>query len=293
VRNPFQRDTWTLFLDGVSFTLPADLPEVAVTRPVRSQSAFDALREAVRLYRRHFLTIAAIFLIPMGLGEILVRFAPLRDQFIAGFVIRWVTTVVAFGPLVYAISDVCVGNRPRIRRNYRRAGWRTLVVVSLDCAVATAFIAAPVAAAYLILAAIVDTAEKMPTWAVFVEYLAGFLISLAAVVLTMLILIRVLYVPIIAVLEPRISPFNAIRRSRWLGQGHSKRTATVAAVIVVIFMLAGWINAQFAESPFEPVGILAARLLGPIPYIAATLIYYDLRARKEGYGITERPEDLH
>lgn len=291
MRNPFQRNTWTLFLDGVSFTLPADLPEVAVTRPVRSQSTFDALREAVRMYLRHFLTIAAIFLIPMGLGEILVRL--LHEQLLAGFVIRWVTTVMAFGPLVYAISDVCAGNRPRIRRNYRRAGWRTLLVVSLDCAVATAFIAVPVIAAYLIIAGLISLAEKMPTWVVFASYLGGFLTIGAAIVMMMLILIWVLYVPIIAVLEPRISPFQAIKRSRSLGQGHSKRTAAVAAVIVVIFMLAGWIYTQFAASPFELVGILAARLLGPIPYIAATLIYYDLRARKEGYGITERPEDLH
>lgn len=278
----------------MSFTLPADLPEEAVVRPVRAQSTFDALVEAVRMYRRYFPTIAAIFLIPMGIGEILVRFAPVGEQVGVGFLIRWVATVAAFGPLVYAISDVCVGNRPRIRRSYQRAGWRTFLAVSLDCAAATVFIAAPVLAAYLIIAGLIYGAEKYLGELGAVVQLLGVALTIgAAIVMTLLILVWVLYVPIIAVLEPGSSPFRAIRRSRWLGQGYSKRTAAVATVIVAIFMLASAIYTQFAASPFELVGVLAARLLGPIPYIAATLIYYDLRARKEGYGITERPEDLH
>jgi len=292
VRHPFKRDTWTFALDGASFVVPADLPEESVARPMRAASTFDALREAVRIYRWYFPTIAAIFLIPIGIGELLVRIAPMHDQFAVGIVIRWVATVTAFGPLVYAISDVCIGNRPRVRRSYRRTGWRALLIVSLDCAVATVLIVLPVAAVYLIGAGLVLAAETIPAVAD-VYTLIMLSILPAAFIMTVLLLVWVLYVPIIAVLEPRISPLRAIKRSRWLGQGYAKRTAAVAVIIVAIFMLAGSIYTQFAASPFEFVGILAARLLGPIPYIAATLIYYDLSASQEAYGITERPEDLH
>jgi hypothetical protein len=41
-----------------------------------------------------------------------------------------------------------------------------------------------------------------------------------------------------------------------------------------------------------PVNLLVVPLVLPPLYIAVVLQYYDLRARKEGFRITELPEDI-
>jgi len=311
--------TWTYASDDFVLTLPADLPEEGEVRPVRYGTTPEVFWQALRIYRQYFPTIAAIFMIPICIGELLtlmirhrvtmesvtswvtLPFGSPNDASetafvlvrLAELVVRWIATVVAFAPLVHAISDVCIGNRPRLRRSYQRVGWRTFVSVTGACALATLLIATPLLIAGLLTASVVqmDTTAQGTLSCFLTLGMLG--VAGAALIISFRLFVTVLYVPIIVVVEPRVRLTQAIRRSRWLGRGYLKRTAAVVAIITGILLLAGAIYRLFSgHGAIEAVGIILARLLGPIPYIAATLIYYDLRARKEGYGVAERPEDL-
>ena len=78
-------------------------------------------------------------------------------------------------------------------------------------------------------------------------------------------------------------------------EGGASATASAAAaqgsaIVSVNDVAIG--RGMMRTTPLEMVEVFFANVLWAVPFIAATLIYYDLRARKEGYGIAERPEDL-
>ena len=285
---PFRR-TWTYVLDGVPLDIPSDLPEEAFSRPVNFGSTAEVFAHAIRVYVRYFPTIAALFLIPMVIGELLLKLAPLQGQTEWRFAIRWIFTVVAFAPLVNAVADVCAGNRPGLRRSYARVTPRTFIAVSAGSAIATLLIFSPFILLY-------QGADRLFRMGSMINELVGLAVAIAGGVAAALFALRMLiwflYVPVIVVMEPHVSLPRAAGRSRWLGLGYFLRTGAVAVVIFLIFTLSGVIRATTAED-LGFLGVLLSRLVEPVPFIAATLIYYDLRARKEGYGVVERTEDLH
>jgi hypothetical protein len=269
-----------------------------VLRPVRYVSTLDVFLHAITIYLRYFPTIIAIFLIPVLIGEGLVRLALRGNQLITSLVVAWIATVVAFAPLVHAISDVCVGNRPNLRRSYRRVGWRTFVFVTIACTLALLFVASPLVIDGLLTTGVFALIDGLMLNCI--AMLLAVAPFFAAIVFSFRIFVSVLYVPIITVAEPRVALRSVIDRSRWLGRGYYKRTSAVIVVIAFIVCVSLGIFGSLwtigAENGMptigEFLGFLFSGLVGPVPLIAATLIYYDLRARKEGYGIVERPEDL-
>jgi len=292
-------EPWTYVLDETTLVLPSDLPEEGTARPVRYGSTLAVFVQALTLYRRYFVTFAAIFLFPMLIGEVFVRAVrilgpdePTTAVRVIEFALQWVATVVAFAPLVYAVSDVCVGNQPGLRRSYQRVELRTFAAVTAVCALATLLILAPFAIGGALAALIlwIDFESAGVGTCLFVPHIVA--ITVTAVVISIPIFTSVLYVPVIVVVERGVGIRDAFRRSRWLSRGYTLRTATVIVIVVLILLLSGTIYQTLSEKRVEVLGVLFAKLLGPVPYIAATLIYYDLRARKEGYGIAERPEDL-
>jgi hypothetical protein len=287
-------NTWTYTSDDVVLKLPADLPKDGALRAVRYESAYEAFRHALALYGQYFVTIAGIFLVPLFVSELIAWAARLNRWMVVDIAIRWIATVIAFAPLVYAVSDVCVGNRPRVRRSYQRAGWRTVLRVVGACAIATLVIVAPFVVTVLIGMATGELVPANKGSASVALVMITVSITFAAVFLSARSFIRLLFVPVIIVVEPRIGLKRALGRSRWLGAEFLGRTLTVVVVIALMMYSAGKLVEVFQAGGMgmEIIGILLARLIWPVPFIATTLIYYDLRARKEGYGIVERPENL-
>lgn len=282
-------NTWIYASEDFVLKLPADLPEDGAPRPVHYESTIDVFNQALKIYGRYFFTIASIFLLPLFAGELLAQAAHIGKQFAVELAIRWITTVIAFAPLVHAVSDICIGNRPRLRRSYKRAGWRALLRVTAACALATLLITSPLFIGLLITSALAALLGKS---LMFGAVLAGAAALIAAIFLSVRMFIWVLFVPVIIVVEPRVQLRRVIKRSRLLGSGFTDRTAVVIVIIALILVLASLLHQTLTLVGTEVLGIVFDRLLWPVPCIAITLIYYDLRARKEGYGIVERPEDL-
>ena len=121
----------------------------------------------------------------------------------------------------------------------------------------------------------------------------GFLLSLAIIGLPLLIFVAVAWFFYIqAVVIEKKGPFEALARSWHLVQGQWFRVFGRVLVLVLILFVAGFITslpglAVMASnvSLGNLLLTLGGTLVTPITYIGATLIYFDLRVRKEGFTL--------
>ena len=94
------------------------------------QTAGSLIRNVWAVYRRHFLRIGLIFVLPV---YPLVALGVLVSS---GFLLAFeVLVYVAWGALTIAVSDVCLGTVPSVRRSYsqvlRRRTWLKLFTAAL------------------------------------------------------------------------------------------------------------------------------------------------------------------
>ena len=121
----------------------------------------------------------------------------------------------------------------------------------------------------------------------------GFLLSLAIIGLPLLIFVAVAWFFYIqAVVIEKKGPFEALARSWHLVQGQWFRVFGRVLVLVLILFVVGFITslpglAVMASnvSLGNLLLTLGGTLVTPITYIGATLIYFDLRVRKEGFTL--------
>ncbi|HVB13632.1 MAG TPA: hypothetical protein VNH38_02600 [Candidatus Dormibacteraeota bacterium] len=129
-----------------------------------------------------------------------------------------------------------------------------------------------------------------------VGVLLAVLLWLAATVMGILAYIRVVVASSVVVLESA-DPWLAIRRSWWLSRGSGWRIfgtllvlSILAAVLAVMGAIAVAAVAQVGGGSSHPVGdviLLVGRiavlvLITPIVSASLVLLYFDLRARREG-----------
>ena len=96
--------------------------------------------------------------------------------------------------------------------------------------------------------------------------------------------------------------FNALGRSRELVRGNWWRVfgiglvfmLIVFAVVLLIVLVSIIIDLLFNPGPlaYSILGGVVGALLSPVYYIASTLLYIDLRVRKEGYDLQSLSADL-
>ena len=96
--------------------------------------------------------------------------------------------------------------------------------------------------------------------------------------------------------------FNALGRSRELVRGNWWRVfgiglvfmLIVFAVVLLIVLVSIIIDLLFNPGPlaYSILGGVVGALLSPVYYIASTLLYIDLRVRKEGYNLQALSDDL-
>lgn len=237
---------------------------------------YDSLRQllwhAFRIYWRNFWTMAAIFTLPVLPFDLLT--ATLLPGSL-GFVIGFFPAMVAFSAIAIATSDVCNANRPGIRRSFRRLGGRRLAVVFTNALLVFLVICSvPV----LISLGVTDATPSV-VWS------CALLLSVFVYVPLMIVLL--VNVPIISAVEARPGFLRAMRRSIHLGRGHYLK------VFILLCTLLTGVGVAWAISGIhESVAYIARYFFTPPFYIASVLLYYDLRARKEGYRSTELHEDI-
>lgn len=235
---------------------------------LQPQSLGSVLGNTCRIYCAAWTTIFLIAALPIIPLRLLSEYAegPEAATVIISLIEFLVGVLVSF-PLAVAISEVCIGLTPNTTRAFRRAFARPGRVLGAYTVVVLLQIAALVA---LIIPALVVTALYM-------------------------------FVVPIVILE-QIGGRRAFKRSCELGRGfYLRNLGTFLLVVVLIFFLIGLVDgvATLLMTAVHGTGLLlrlALALLGailaPLLSIPIILLYYDMRVRKEGYGVPQLMEDL-
>jgi hypothetical protein len=243
-----------------------------MSKYLRRQTPRELLANALALHWQHLRLLFFIFALTglvMDLAGTLVAFvAPAAASL---FDVAWSTIV--WMPLTVVISDACVGNKPSVAHAYSRGLDR--VSTALKTAILLGII-----------------------------LLVGFICLVLPAILAM---VWFMFSSSVVVLE-RCKATAALRRSKQLGQGYYFRNATLSIFAFIVTMVPAFVIAiiisTLAEQwwPGLPVFVdnllftsattLMAACVGPFLGILTVLMYYDLRARKEGYDQAALLEDL-
>lgn len=207
-----------------------------------------------------------------------------------GMLIGAVVTVV--------ISDLCLGVKPRAGRSYRRA------FLNIGRLIGT----------FLLLALLMGGAIVALALAVFIPwYLSHSIVTAAVSVFAAIFVVLVASVTIAAwfmftlpvVVLEQLGGMAALKRSRALGKGSYSRNIGVVALIAFPAAIVTWVLAYALASIIAPIfGAVSADLMqgmaeilqilvaSPLLSIPGILVYYDMRARKDGYGAVQLAEEL-
>jgi hypothetical protein len=238
---------------------------------IRSQSAGEILRNSAHLYQQHFRKFFLTYLLPLFPFPIFyIVSVELQSCVLMSIALILMTTASLFAgiPITVMLSDICLGNEPSVHRAYRRAFGRS---------------AGQLIGTFFLYTGIV---------------LGGFILC---IIPGLIFSIWYTFATIVVILE-RLAGRRALRRSKELGQGFYLRNFGVlflcSMIVQVGSALVGFALAQAATAlglhnlvagiPSMAVSLL----LSPITLIAAVLLYYDMRARKEAYDSAALAEDL-
>jgi hypothetical protein len=125
---------------------------------------------------------------------------------------------------------------------------------------------------------------------------------LAGLVATVFVFASWLVAPVVAALEP-VGPIHAIRRSWWLSNGHRWRIlglqillgvlqAVLSTLISFIFIAAFISDATVRLVLQNVINVIATVLWAPVEWGTFTILYFDLRVRKEALDLQLAAEAL-
>ncbi len=132
--------------------------------------------------------------------------------------------------------------------------------------------------------------------------LVATLAILAGLVATVFVFASWLVAPVVATLEP-VGPLHAVRRSWWLSNGHRWRILglqlllavlqTVLSTLISFVFIAAFISDAVVRVVLQNiVNVVATVLWAPIEWGTFTILYFDLRVRKEALDLQLAAEAL-
>ena len=234
---------------------------------VREHSVGSVLRNSVRIFGQHFLTIFLIYTLPTFPFVVLQQEAQVAGR--VGLLAIAITLNLFMGfcasaAITVAISDICLGERPTVIRSYRKLSSRIVWRLA---------------------------------WSSLLQILAIVAGMILLIVPGFVLIIRLMFTPITVVLE-NLSGSVALKRSASLGKGYHWRNAGLVLVWISMFYVTVFVFALLGALLGGEVLIRTAiavinmGLMMPLFFISLTLLYYDLRARKEAYDVCTLAEDL-
>jgi hypothetical protein len=241
---------------------------------LKAYSAGSIIATSWRLYLREWRTIFLIYILPLLAAHILntlIKHTGPPGVIIAALGSFIASTFVVF-PTTVAISEICLDMKPTLARSYRRAFAQPGKLIGT----------------YLMSLAIV---------------VAGFLLLFVP---GMVFSVWYMLVGPVVVLEA-LAGKAALKRSRELGRGYYWRnlwtifagTMLAIIVILVVTFAIGLVLAYFnligepwAAAFGDFIGGVLGLIGAPPISIMPVLIYYDMRARKEGYAASQLADDL-
>ena len=250
----------------------------------------DILGDTFRIYGRNFwklLAIAAIVLGVLGVIESIaglgwlplvmtgVAIGALTGWIIAGLIILVVAYILGGilmgGALIHAVSEQYLRQRISIGQAYSFA-WRRL----------GAMIGAGVLA-FLAIGGIIAVSVLVATFS-----WVGWIVVVIGSCASIYLIIRWIFILPAALLEG-LGPTAALSRSSALVK---KNWWRVLGIMLVVALISGAISAILGMIPVVGA-IIGSILVTPIYAIATTLLYYDLRVRKEEYSLEVLASELH
>ncbi|HEV7678089.1 MAG TPA: hypothetical protein VGQ42_05940 [Candidatus Dormibacteraeota bacterium] len=295
----------------------------ASTGGLHPRSVGELLDAAFTLYRRNFVllvAVAAVVQVPFAIVQLLVfsladignRLSSVQSitnnlqnqgntltpaqttqltsdvgAFVAYFAVVFVVQFLVVYPLSQAATTSAVSARyldqpASVGSSYRAAlgRWRSLIAMVLWLVV--------IVGGSTLAAIVVGVATGTAGIAI--------IALLAVFVFYIIVLVRTSVAPQAIVIE-RLSGWQGIRRSWFLTQGFSWRVLGIRVLLIVIQSVVGLvislpITAATSGAPLatqqligQAVQAFSAIFVAPITLVTLTLLYYDLRIRREGFDI--------
>jgi hypothetical protein len=125
---------------------------------------------------------------------------------------------------------------------------------------------------------------------------------LGGLVATVFVFASWLVAPVVAAVEP-VGPIHAVRRSWWLSSGHRWRILGLQMLLAVLQLVLSTLISFIFVAAFisdavvrlvlqNIVNVIATVLWAPIEWAAFTILYFDLRVRKEALDLQLAAEAL-
>jgi len=268
----------------------SNMKEDGMSTKLNPRNIGDILGETFRIYGRNFSELLAITAIVLGVLGIIQIIAGLGSLPVAmtgegiGALAGWITAgsiilvvanilggILVIGALIHAVSQQYLRQRISIGQAYGFA-WRRL----LDM----------LGAGILVFLAIGGIILVSVIVAVFLP--AGWILLVVGTCAVIYLMIRWIFFLPAASLE-NLGPTAALSRSRDLVK---KNWWRVLGITLVVVLISGAIIVILGMIPVVGA-LLGSILVTPIFTIAGTLLYYDLRVRKEGYSLEVLASELH
>jgi hypothetical protein len=260
---------------------------------LQPQTIGDVLRNTFVIYGRNFVAILLIYLLPilpLQLFQLEAKSANNTALYIAAYIAGIVAGLFAFGAIAVAVSDICLGNKPRVVRSYGKVfnttGGKLLVT---NCLVVLCW-GIPALPLFIFPARLGNATANTK--------MAMVIAMIVSVIVVTIIVLRLLFSCLVVVLEG-LWAVKALERSVALVRGFNWRNFAVAVLLWVI-VLVSWVA---IITPFTLLHVksmivthifmaVIAVVTLPLFFIAAVLLYYDSRVRNEAYDNAALAEDL-
>ena len=282
------------------------LEENRSDRQLPERGVIDILSETFAIYWRHFasfVALVAVIYVPIGFLELALTLVARESVWVtlSMTVLDSVFSIFVYAAGIFAVGQHYLVNRVTVGESYTRV---LLRVVSLAVfAVALGILLSLVMSAVFTVS---DPALTLETQeAAEPEITASVLIALAVMFLALpVLLIYSIYLVVIMpalIVEGRHArsalqrSIELTRNSKWRIFGHLVVYSLVTIGLLIALNTPLFILGEASSAGETPslwtslIGVVISRagsiLIAPVTFIATTLLYYDLRIRKENYDI--------
>ncbi len=252
------------------------------TEALSPRDAGELVNEAFLIFGRHlrrFIVLVAVVQVPVNIVSLLLGGGMVA--YAVGGALGLFGSIIVYAMLVDAVGQHYVTGGVDVRRSYRKAWDRiaSLSILTGIAALALVAVAAPVT--------VIDNAVL-------------FLVALIAVAAIAVVVYLSMAVQVVIVEHAKA--FDALRRSYLLVRGRWWRvfgvialfflvgfglSLVVALPIALVVGIANPVAGSLSSDVLQFVsGVAVTLAVSPVIYIGGTLLYYDLRVRRESYNIS-------
>lgn len=268
------------------------LPAIEI-RPRRATELVDAGFQLLRRYYPQLFTVTAIAMAPSIFARVLMRDA-LSDPTVMmshpvpallDFVIATICTTIADVVLIVAVSDGYLDGKVDLAVALK-SGMRGLL--NVIGAGFVRYVCLTVVIAVMMIAAVLLTTVHLQLMLI--------VVIPAALWLSFYVLLRTFAVSQAVLLEGT-GPFEALTRSLRLSEGCGAHIFFTLALVWVLFLITylvalGASVALVSRSIMQIIGAVVVVAIYPLVAVVTTLLYYDLRVRKEGFDLEVMAREL-